>query len=154
MNKRDRISDAWVHLFTTFHEGDQVFIIDEDDNYWWGTFKPSMTACIVDGREFNWDKIVFIGHDGFPVKFLKTGVCPHWFETNRGSMRDEIKYQYRLKYPPRTYYIGDPIELYSDSSKLFNWGWGLNDEFIELKTDDGAIGLLYDLDNILAVEAA
>jgi len=84
--------DAWIHLWSTFKDGDQVMIVTENDDYWWGTFRPTHTCCrFADGKEFSWDEIVLICHDAFPVKFLKTGVCSEWFDTNRGKLSDTIR---------------------------------------------------------------
>ena len=163
------IKDSWIYLWATFKTGDAVMVVLDDDNYWWGKFVASYKCCIVDGHEFDWNKVVLICHDGFPVKFVKTNIGAAWFDKNRGSLsgsireavleikkdrKDEIEWereQKERKERRANGYVsfGEPFLLENISVRGFNINSGANEEFLSILHTNGTRGILYDLDGVL-----
>lgn len=66
--------DSWTLFKTAYKINDEVIVIDDDDNFRWGKLTAYDDKGITlerNGTEnLSWDKIIFICHDGFPVKKL------------------------------------------------------------------------------------
>ena len=174
MADKTLIKDSWIHLWSTFKEGDDVMIVLDDDDYWWGRFKPSYRCCIVDDHEFSWDKVVLICHDGFPVKFVKTNVGAEWFDRNRGNLSGNIREAVLEVKEHREYEkecereqkerekrrasghvcFGEPFLLENIATEGFNIGHNPYEEFLSVKHVSGAEGILYDFDGVLEFKAA
>jgi hypothetical protein len=64
--------DAWKLFWSMFSEGDNVVVITEDDEFYWGKMSTTDTCCCLTGHggmtEIDWDDVVLIAHDGFPVR--------------------------------------------------------------------------------------
>ncbi len=74
MNKQEKI-DAWTLFHSLFKEGEEVWLITDEDDFIWGElleFNDEECALYFRGRKvwFRWDCIRFISHDGFPVRSL------------------------------------------------------------------------------------
>lgn len=162
--------NAWTTLFDLFKSGEEVFVIDEDDEFYYGKFKQDTDCCKVGSKELDWEKIVFISHDGFPVRWLKTGVPSDFFlrqntikiqKRIRQLKSDWVKSTKVEKAPVATRRIfswGDPYEIEKVIVTPFNIGGPMSDapnaEFLRLDAIDGAVGLFYDIPSIWAFEAA
>ncbi len=141
-------TNAWSKLFEQFKEGENVIIVTEDDDYYWGKFKPSYQACIVGGKEYKWDEVVFIAHEGFPIKFLSTGIEPKFFEQQCTIQVTKVIRKVSRSTPRyESHYFcgGDPWLIEDVAVEGFNIGKGPNDEFLQLTSRDGLTGILYDL---------
>jgi hypothetical protein len=159
--------NSWLMLFAMFKEGEEVYVIDEDDKFHFGKFKPNMDYCSVGDKEIDWDKVTFMSHDGFPITWLKTGVPPDFFRN-----QDTTKIQERLRRlgsdaelePNRrplrrtSFRWGDPYDIEEVSVVGFNIGGPITDspdcEFLKLTAVDGAVGLFYDIPSVFVLEAA
>jgi hypothetical protein len=67
--------DAWTIWRSLFRDGDEIFVITEDDEVVWGKLKSGRLYChlsplVGKKRSLPWDEIRFAAHDGFPVKKL------------------------------------------------------------------------------------
>lgn len=151
--------DAWKVLFDMFPNGEKVIVILNNDDYWWGKFIHDMNYCKVGGREYDWDDVVVIAKEGFPVKFLKTGVAPEFFINQDNSQTSQkireavalpsVKHVYHTK--TEFVYIrgGDPWLIPDVKLEGFNLGNMLSDtreeEFLIAYTVEGQQAIIYDL---------
>ena len=69
--------DAWDLYWSMFKDGDEVVVVTEDDEFFWGKAyaeannlrlkRPGSRDKLLD-----WDEVRFMAHDGFPAKKLIT----------------------------------------------------------------------------------
>ena len=69
-------ASAWKLYHACFKEGEEVVIIDEDDNYFWGKLETHDDHCILRRSTLKpikvmWENVVFMSHDGFPVARIR-----------------------------------------------------------------------------------
>jgi len=68
--------DGWTIFNKMFKPGDDLILIDEDDNFFGGKLIMAVEAGLIlkigiqKEKLYDWDDIRFISHDGFPVKKL------------------------------------------------------------------------------------
>lgn len=67
---------AWELYRACFKEGDEVILMDDDDTFYWGKLETHETFCRLHRShkrptDVNWNKVVFMSHDGFPVKRIR-----------------------------------------------------------------------------------
>lgn len=90
--------NTWDLFHSMFKEGEQVVVIDEDDSFHWGYLFSSDVGGIHLTRpkrsEFiKWEDIVFISHDGFPVKKLPPSGADMFIEAMLKTKKIENKQQ-------------------------------------------------------------
>jgi hypothetical protein len=59
-----------------FKDGEEVVIVTDEEEYFWGILETTSTHCILKkpGRkiiEIDWNDVRFMSHDGFPIKKLR-----------------------------------------------------------------------------------
>ena len=59
-----------------FKQGDHVIVIHDDTTSGtgelvFGKVTLKKNCCLIGGREFKWDNVLFMAHDGFPCRTLK-----------------------------------------------------------------------------------
>lgn len=67
---------AWRVFRGAFRDGEQVIVEDDTGDFWWGTLLAKEEALVLtrpNGKsvEIEWDDVVLIAHDGFPIKELR-----------------------------------------------------------------------------------
>lgn len=159
MSDTQKQVDAWKVLFDMFPDGEKVIVILDNDDYWWGKFTHDMNCCKVGGQEYDWNDVVVIAKEGFPVKFLKTGVAPEFF-IDQDNSRTTQKIREAVALPPakhvhhtKTEFVfirsGDPWLIPDVHLEGFNLGNVLPDtreeEFLIARTAEGQQAIIYDL---------
>ncbi len=151
--------DAWKVLFDMFPDGEKVIVILDNDDYWWGKFTHDMNCCKVGGQEYDWDTVTIIAKEGFPVKFLKTGVAPEFFINQDNShtsqkIRETVaSLPVRHVHHSKTEFVylrgGDPWLIPDVQLEGFNLGNMISDsrdeEFLIAYTAEGQPAIIYDL---------
>lgn len=166
--------DVWSLFHSQFKIGDDVVIIDEDDDVLIGKLVGyTEEHCIIKMRReriIPWVEIRFMSHDGFPCKKLMGADGSKLIEKIdtrdlRGALREALTFTVsrsgRLQDVPRLdeAVFGDPFLIEGVSAQLFNVGndsplfWSdgpgyLWEEVICLEAGDGAQAQLFGLDTI------
>jgi len=68
---RDMI-DIWKLFRSEFKDGQFVIIIHSNTKMYHGKMKADHDRVVVGCREFSWDDVIFIAHDGFPCRQFHT----------------------------------------------------------------------------------
>ena len=68
--------DAWDLFHSMFEDGEEVVIITDEEEFFYGFLKTTDIHCVLEKSnknpiEIEWDEVRFISHDGFPVKKLR-----------------------------------------------------------------------------------
>ncbi len=122
-----------------FEEGDEVVVIDIDDNLWWGRLKNITTrglevrkggwvrSFIGDKKKLEWDDIRFMAHDGFPVRKLMGADGSRTIEKldtreTRTAVRAALKQEFPSQPERRTVRFGDPFDAECVSTRLYHPG--------------------------------
>ena len=66
-------TSAWALFTKDFKNGQSVFVATEDGRYDWGILQfneetVTLTSGLRPARRYHWNQIVFMCHDGFPVR--------------------------------------------------------------------------------------
>ncbi len=151
MTEPQKQVDAWTLYWSMFNDGDEVYLITENDEVFWGKVYAHDTHCILKrpsrlSLQFNWAEVRFMSHDGFPVKKLM-GADGSWLieridtTDTQAAIRTALTYTDlahvipRIKLPRakvrtylapahrrQSYCFGDPFFIEDCTSKLFNPG--------------------------------
>lgn len=67
--------NAWDLYYRIFNDGDDVYVITDSDEAFWGKAHATQTGLLLSrpnvvDRFLDWDDITFMSHDGFPVRKL------------------------------------------------------------------------------------
>jgi hypothetical protein len=67
--------DAWELFRAMFKDGDEVIVVDDDDQFHWGKLQATEDHCVLKrsglrNKEIFWEDVQFISHDGFPCSKL------------------------------------------------------------------------------------
>ena len=74
--KKGLSAKAWELYHACFSEGDDIIVIDENDELYWGCLETHKDFCILTRPnkapdKIDWLDVAFMSHDGFPVRRLR-----------------------------------------------------------------------------------
>jgi len=157
--------NAWDLFLRTFHVGDEIVLITEDDRWFWGILHGwTQDVCILrkprrqSTREVAWENVAFMCHDGFPVSKLKGADGSASIELEE-DIREGLRAVFsrlRGKAKLQELVIGDPHLIEGPVSAILynqgNEGWDHydkdNEEVMDLVSTDGAHAHLWQLDRV------
>lgn len=158
-------TNIWKLFREEFKDGEKVIVVHEDTNIYWGTLRATERECCVGSRDFTWDQIVFIAHDGFPCRVLHTCLSDEQLDevendasiiVMRKLLTQKPKEKLITEKTParerKTYSSGGfgcPYQIEEMEMQIINplnrnWDY---QEMLLCKSKDGAIGMLWDIDN-------
>ena len=158
--------NAWELWWSTFKDGEEVVVIDEDDKIHWGRLKTTDEGVTL-RRPYQADDVIpferirLAAHDGFPVRRLMGADGDPSIESWR-SAEGQIRHELSEEIKPLTAArIGDPYDIEGVQARLLNPGnagdyyWDNDaEEVLQMWAGDGAKGLLWDLSTVFMVEVA
>jgi len=166
------MEDAIKLFEDTFKDGEEVVIYLANDKFDYGILIIKENGILLKKSlkkftEYKWHEIVFMAHDGFPVKKIMTYGRFDIFEYDNGPtvnkvrafLSDETKELEKKKDRPYVTF-GDPIEIHNVTTRLINPGIGWDrygylynntkyEEMMAMESVDGAKGVLFDVSCIL-----
>ncbi len=160
----NRIRDGWKFFRAHFKEGERVVVITDDDEVFAGkgTFLElgiSLASTHRKPKFFYWEDVAFISHDGFPVKKLLGADGSDSIEglDTKDLERDIIESLSESDCKKYDIVKGDPFLIENCKASLVrcfypkfpNLG---TEDCIQLISNDGAVGLLYDFPTIFHFE--
>ena len=64
-----------------FKTGERVIILHSDCNMYFGSLiRMDENEIVIGSKEYDWDDVVFLGHDGFPCRAFKSTLSMEQFE--------------------------------------------------------------------------
>lgn len=164
------IKDAWRIFCECFKEGDEVFVVSDDDEVFWGRLGPleEQDSDFVLHRpggikhSIPWMATRWVSHDGFPVRKLlgADGSASIEKDISQGVNQNLLEAIRTAAPRIKRARFGDPFEFENViSSELHNAGLtGLQhfckatEETLVLTAKCGAQAVLYDLPSLFAAE--
>jgi len=169
--------NAWDLFHSMFKDNEDIVVIDEYDNVYWGKIlvektDPDMGFHLkrINGKTkfFYWHDIRYMGQDGFPLRKLKGADGSASIEKEK-SVENEIRTQVvtlqtekprrKRRRSPFVSVFGDPFMVENCTAELFNPGnYGMKhyledeEECLVLTADNGAVAQLYNLPYIYHME--
>ena len=163
--------DQWDIYRSCFDEGQEVCLIDTEDNVWFGNLQTTEAHAVLvrsGGRSqvVPWEECRFMCHDGFPYKQLEEKFDPKTLierlamhnvaDVVREHLDDawgEVANMDDVPKQVRYAIFGDPFEITRPvTAEIFSPGskaeWP-NEELVVLTADDGAKAQLFDLHTVL-----
>ena len=159
----DNVINIWELFRGEFKDGDQVMVVHENCKIYGGRLKAFRKYCIVGGTRYLWSEIVFIAHDGFPVRSLRTVLSNEQLgeienEDSVILMRKLLTRKHDEKLivteknvcVPYTVSYGCPYQMEEVQMQLLNPFNGFKSEYEETllcQSKDGAVGMLWGVDD-------
>jgi len=147
--------DAWKLFKKLYKQNDYVLVIDEFDKRFFGKMKyddEGLHLTKIDGirKYLYWDQIRFMCHDGFPVKKLLGADGSDTIE-----LESPVDLNKLITYlSAKRLVFSDPYMIENVTSKYIQtYDGNFTEDILLLKSKDGAVGLLYDLNRIYYHEA-
>ncbi len=162
--------DIWKLFRQEFKDGEQVIIVHEDCKLYGGKLTAYETHCTIGSRNYKWGEIVFIAHDGFPCRALRTTLS----DEQLGDIENEdavILLRKTLLKPPEkvivkevvtetvvrrprlhSYAGGCPFlfdEIQIQLLNPFSRNKGNFEETLFMKSKDGAFGMFWGIEDEL-----
>jgi hypothetical protein len=151
------MKDIWQYFFSKFKDHDEVIAITDEDEFVFGQLRCHDHYAEIGDWEIDWDSIVFIAHDGFPCKALKSKLSRDDLERldldgNRQALQ---RLAQAAKHKVLTVVVGDPF-VFEDVILEAGWNIGSpysytrHEETFILSANAGqTIGMLSEPDGIL-----
>lgn len=168
--------DVWGLLRKEFKDGDKVVIIHDDTtdgagSLCYGTLSMNTDRCLIGSKEFNWNSIIFMSHDGFPCRTLKLNMSNEQLDDIENAeiiylMRKMLIQKPEKKIITKTFTPRNPVD---DSYNSYSCGGcpfifeNINmkiinpfqtqhtnlwlDETLVMEAKDGAKGFMWDIEN-------
>lgn len=151
--------NAWAIFRSAFKDGDEVVIETSSGDFFWGrltVMEEQLLLTRPDGRsrQWDWDLVELICHDGFPVRKLFRMTPEEAAKRANATSNELIHAAFDGEFdPPRAYYgggcpwVAGPMRLVN----IHNRGSRRQDDGAEVmvfQADDGAVMHSYDTDHL------
>ena len=171
--KMDNEVNIWKLFREEFKDGEDVIIVHENCKLYGGKLKAYENRITVAGKEYSWNEVVFIAHDGFPCRSLHT--CLSNEQLGEIENEDSIILMRKLltRKPPERIIVkekvvtktvfepstpthrsgggfGCPYEMENVRMQILNPFNGLKADYEETllcQSKDGAVGMLWCIDD-------
>ncbi len=173
MNEGNDMSQAneiniWKLFREEFKDGDSVIIVHENCKLYGGKLLTFRDECSIGGTRYPWSEIVFIAHDGFPCRSLRTCLSNEQLgdienedsvilmrklltrkPTEKIIVKEKIVHETEPSFHRSGSGFGCPYSMENVRMQIIN-PFGVRDEFEETllcQSKDGAVGMLWNIDD-------
>ncbi len=160
MSQTENYINIWNLFRDEFKDGDQVMIVHENCNIYGGKLKAFKKECIVGGTRYLWSEIVFIAHDGFPCRSLRTTLnneqlaevenCDSIILMRKLLTRKPTEKLITTKKDVWSGSFGCPYQMEDVAMQIINPNNGLRwnyEETLLCQSKDGAVGMLWGIED-------